>query len=382
VVSAGAVALCWAQFAPYHLDRLEAAAARLGGARPVVGIETARASAAYAWAPASVPAGAAYRHVTLVPDRPLEAVGEAERLRRLLAALTAVEAQTVALCNYDRPHVLAAAAWLRARGRQVLLMADAKADDRPRRPWRERAKRPWLAPYRGALVSGARSRAYLTGLGLPSHRVVEGYDTLAVARLRRLADAPPAPAGRPHDRRGFLAVARFLPRKNLDRALAAYARYRALSAAAGLPARPFLLVGDGPERPTLQAWVGRARLPGVRFAGFLQADGVARALAEALALLVPAEREPWGLAVNEAVALGVPVLAAPGVGAVDALVRDGVSGAVLPPADTEAWAQTMLRLARDPAYWRRQAAASAALGPRADVARFAEGLETLLEGRS
>jgi glycosyltransferase involved in cell wall biosynthesis len=376
-VSPVGVALCWAQFAPYHVDRLEAAAVRLGDRVRLTGIQTARASAAYAWTPS--PPGTGYRQLTLVPDRPLEAVGEAERLRRLLAALAAVRADTVVLCNYDRPHVLAAAFWLRARGRHVLLMADAKADDRPRSAWRERAKRPWLAPYQGALVSGARSRAYLTGLGLPAERVVEGYDTLSVARLRRLAGVPPAPGGVPHWRRGFLAIARFLPRKNLDCALAAYARYRALSGEAGLTARGLTLVGDGPDRAKLEARVARERLPGVSFAGFLQAEGVARALAGALALLVPAEAEPWGLAVNEAVALGVPVLAAPAVGAVDDLVADGASGAVLPACDSEAWARTMLRLAAEPDRWRAQAAASAALAPRADAARFAAGLGALLE---
>jgi glycosyltransferase involved in cell wall biosynthesis len=376
-MTAPGVALCWPQFAPYHVDRLEAAAARLGERVRLTGIETARASAAYAWAP-SAP-GAGYRQLTLVPDRPLEAVGEAERLRRLLAALAAVRADTVVLCNYDRPHVWAAAAWLRARGRRVLLMADAKADDRPRTAWREGAKRPWLAPYQGALVAGARSRAYVTGLGLPAGRVMEGYDTLSVTRLRRLAGAPPAPGGLPHDRRGFVAVARFLPRKNLDLALAAYARYCALSAEAGVPARGLTLVGDGPERPALEARAAQQRLAGVTFPGFLQAEGVARALAGALALLVPAESEPWGLAVNEAVALGVPVLAAPEVGAVDDLVRDGVSGAVLPARDTEAWARAMLRLAAEPGHWRAQATASAALAPRADAARFAAGLDALLE---
>jgi glycosyltransferase involved in cell wall biosynthesis len=59
-------------------------------------------------------------------------------------------------------------------------------------------------------------------------------------------------------------------------------------------------------------------------------------------------REPWGLVVNEAMNAGVAVIASDEVGAVaGGLVRDGLSGMVVPAADAARLADAMRRLAAD-----------------------------------
>ncbi|WP_027287553.1 glycosyltransferase family 4 protein [Rhodovibrio salinarum] len=367
-MTARRLAFVWAQLAPYHLDRLDALAC-VGF--KVTGVAVAQTSHRYPWRPGQE--GSGWDRHTLVPGMPLEAVSERMRTRELLATLRAVRPDLLFLCNWPRPHVLAAALWARRAGIPSVVMCDSTADDRPQRRWRTRIKRALLASYCGGLAAADRSAAYLAALGVPASAIATGYDRLSVARLRTLAAAPTEDAPEP----GFVVIARLAPEKNVAGALSAYAHYRVLCQAAGRVPAALTILGDGPLRAELET--SAAGLPGVRFAGFVASDAVARTLARAQALLLPSWREPWGLVVNEAVALGVPVLASTRVGAAETLVRDGVSGHLLAPDDPAGWAQAMARLTAAPEYRARLAAGSAALAPRADVGGFVDGVGWLAE---
>jgi glycosyltransferase involved in cell wall biosynthesis len=371
------LAVVWAQFAPYHLDRLDAAAAALAPAWRIAGIELARASARYPWPPADL-SERGWDGTTLFADRPLEWVGEATRTRALLAALTRRPPDLLLLCNWHRPHALTAALWARATGVPVAVACDSRAADKPRGGPKEAVKRAALAPYRAGLAAGGQARAYLAGLGVPHARIATGHATVSVARVRRLAGGRGA-GGFEHADRPFVLVARLAREKNVAGALDAYAAYRRLCTRDGLHPRRLEILGDGPLRESLAAHAARRCPDGVAFHGFLPPGAVARRLAGALALVLPSWREPWGLAVNEAVALGVPVLASTRVGAGATLVRDGLSGHRFAPDDHERLARQMLRLTGDADHWRRLAAGSAALADRADSARFAEGVGQLTD---
>lgn len=372
-----AVAFVWSQFAPYHADRCAAVAAAFAGSRRVVGIEIASTSATYGWAP--VEPAAAYEHVTLFPGRRLEGTGRLERLWRLSRFLLERRVGTVFLCHYERPETLALACILRVAGIHPFVMFDSTFADKPRDHRRESIKRWTLTPYRGALASGSRAKAYLLYLGMPRWRIALGYDTVSVARIRALAAAPPGPGGIPHAARHFVVIARFVPKKNLVAALRAYGLYRAGARDMGLPPRGLVLCGDGPERGRLEAEAARLNLAGVEFRGFVQASEVARTLASALALLLPSTEEQWGLVVNEALALGVPVLATSRAGAAEDLVRAGVDGFVFEPDEVQGMATAMTWLAGDAELWARFAANAATGSWRGDAARFAAGVQELLD---
>ena len=226
-------------------------------------------------------------------------------------------------------------------------------------------------------MSGERSRAYLELLGVPSGRIATGYDTVSVDRIRRMADSEPAPGGISHADRHFTIVARLIPEKNLGVALAGYERYRALAASSGDKPRSLIISGDGPERTSLEAIVEKRRIEGVQFKGFLQAEAVAKVLSSALALVLPSVQETWGLVVNEALAMGVPVLCSDNVGARDTLVHAGVNGYIFAPSEYEGLGYLMHHLARDRDEWERFALASLNLAPQGDVLRFVEGVNAL-----
>ncbi len=374
-----AVVFLWKQFAPYHRDRCAAVAAAWGADCEVVGLEVAPRGGVYAWPPEEAD-DAAFTRITLFPESRVEEVGTAEMFRATWEALGRRRLRAAFLCHYEQPAVFLLACALRLRGVPVFVMFDSAFDDKPRRLGREALKRLALAPYQGALASGRRARDYLVFLGIPSKRVALGYDTLDVARVRREAAA--APTYVPQSQRPFVVVARFVAKKNLTTAIDAYARYRADAGAEGRPPRGLVLCGDGPLRAALAEQLHLLGVAGVDFRGFLPPAEVARTLAGALALLLPSVEEQWGLVVNEALALGVPVLASTRVGAADGLLRPGVSGFLADPHDAEGFARLMTLLDRDAGLRARLSQGARGDAAAGDVRHFVASAQQLLGGPS
>jgi len=94
----------------------------------------------------------------------------------------------------------------------------------------------------------------------------------------------------------------------------------------------------------------------------------------------PTFREPWGLVCNEAMHLGLPVIATTAVGAAaGGLVRHERNGLVVPARDPDALAAAIVRLHADPGLRIRLGRAA-----RADVAphtfaAWAEGFASALD---
>jgi glycosyltransferase involved in cell wall biosynthesis len=107
-----------------------------------------------------------------------------------------------------------------------------------------------------------------------------------------------------------------------------------------------LLVGDGPERPAIQALVEELGLTEqVRFLG-LRKD-VERLLRAADLFLLTSISEGIPLTVIEAMALGLPVVSTR-VGGVPEVVEDGRTGLLTTAADDTALSAAVLKLAADP----------------------------------
>lgn len=81
-----------------------------------------------------------------------------------------------------------------------------------------------------------------------------------------------------------------------------------------------VVVGDGPARAALAA-----SYPGVVWAGYLQGEALAAAVAQADCLVFPSRTDTFGLVMLEAMACGVPVAALPVPGPLD-VVQPGVTG--------------------------------------------------------
>jgi glycosyltransferase involved in cell wall biosynthesis len=83
----------------------------------------------------------------------------------------------------------------------------------------------------------------------------------------------------------------------------------------------------------------------VVFAGFRR--DIPKLLHELDILVHPASMEGLGVAILQAMAAGVPVVATP-VGGIPEAVKDGVNGYLVPPKDSDAIADAVIRLLADP----------------------------------
>ena len=119
-----------------------------------------------------------------------------------------------------------------------------------------------------------------------------------------------------------------------------------------------LILGDGPESESVRAAIDRAGVGDIVEApGFVNAEAVEDALARALCLLLPSQREGYGLIVVEAAALGTPTIVVAGAdNAAVELVEDGVNGFVVPSAAPEELAKAIRLVHRSGATLRRSTA--------------------------
>ncbi len=116
-----------------------------------------------------------------------------------------------------------------------------------------------------------------------------------------------------------------------------------------LPSARLWLVGDGPHRAELNDLIGRLGLWGfVYLAGPF--DDVEEFLRAADLFALPSLEEGMSLAVLEAMAMGLPVIAS-AIPANEVIVADGVTGRLAPPRDADRLAALIVELFRD----RRQA---------------------------
>jgi glycosyltransferase involved in cell wall biosynthesis len=128
-----------------------------------------------------------------------------------------------------------------------------------------------------------------------------------------------------------------------------------------------IVVGDGPERPHLEALVrSRSLSDQVCFTGRIEDDAAYySALKSARVFAWPSVAEGFGIAALEAMACGLPVVAASSrYSATQTIVDHGISGLVVEP-DSRAFAAELVRLLQSPAridemtaYARRRAEAS------------------------
>jgi glycosyltransferase involved in cell wall biosynthesis len=188
-----------------------------------------------------------------------------------------------------------------------------------------------------ALGAGRMACKYWESVGIPSDRIFLvscanhlGNFRLEPERREALRSRLRQEAGIPDDATVGICIGRLVACKGLD----------LLLGGAGLldpTQRPYLLlVGDGPERPALEQFVRAHSLP-VKFLGFRQNEELPGLLAAADFFVLPSRADAWGVAVAEAMAMGLPVVLSDQVGAAYDLLEDGRNGYLVSQQSSAAW---------------------------------------------
>lgn len=207
-------------------------------------------------------------------------------------------------------------------------------------------------------TASAREVEAICGLPKGTVRVVPNGIPLARPRRRRTAPSRRPVVG---------TVARFDPQKQLD---------VLVRAVAGLADVSLHLVGDGPERGRLHDLVHAFGMEQrTVFHGWV--DDTRQLLDEMDVFVLPSRHEAFPLAVLEAMAAGVPVVATD-VGSVSDVVVDGRTGVLVPSGDADALGAAVQRLLADRATAAELAATAyevvAARYTAAEMARSFEGI--------
>ncbi|MDP3906640.1 glycosyltransferase [Novosphingobium sp.] len=364
------IALIWAQFSAYHVDRLQAVGQRLAGRARVYSVEVSSKSAVYAWAPSNEVKGT--EKIRLFADARYEDIHFLKRWAAMFRATRKCDTVYIGI-GYNEPDALLLGLTLRLAGVRVIMMTASKWDDRPRRSTFELIKMLLLSPFSAALVGGARQMSYVRFLGFRRRQVLPGYNTVDIERIRLQAHSIVGERKPAFHERAFIYVGRFVTKKLLHHTLNAYAAY---VRQAGPASHRLEMIGSGELEGELRAQcdqLGISHL--VDWPGFLDAPDVAARLAHGLALVLVSREEQWGLVINEALAVGLPVIASAQVGAREALVRNLENGFVVEPGSEDGLTRAMLTVAESEAGWEKLSQAAQDRAWLGDTQRFADAVE-------
>lgn len=209
----------------------------------------------------------------------------------------------------------------------------------------------WIARYpRFVLAVSESVRDGLIRGGVPAERIEVVHGGIDLERFERL---PNREAMRqqfyvPPDRPVVLCVGRFVRHKGFDIAIRAMNRVWQT-----FPEADIWLAGDGPDNTRLVNLTLHSHYPHhIRFFGYWSA--VEELYVSADVLVAPARDAGLGLAVMEAMACGLPVIASQ-IPQLQRLVEHEKTGLLVPVENPDALAEAIIRLLKDKALAQRLA---------------------------
>jgi glycosyltransferase involved in cell wall biosynthesis len=290
--------------------------------------------------------------------------------RGLGTALSDLRPDCVVSWEYG-PATLRAMAWCRWRARALVVFSElTPATDASLTSARLALHRLLAARADGFVVTSSAGRERLLRMGVPPERVevsLQSADLDAARAARR--------AGR---QRGdgpvrLLCVGRLVPDKNQALLLRALAR-------SGVGDRAELqLWGTGPLEERLRREAEELETP-VRFRGFAPPERLPEVYRDADVLCLVSTHEPFGAAVREAAAAGLPIVCSRLAGAAGDVAVEGENALLVDPRDEGELAGALRRIVEEPELRARLGAGSLAVTERHPLEADAEAFERAVLG--
>ena len=282
--------------------------------------------------------------------------------------------------GWNEPTMLAVMLLRIVRGFPVAVWTDTP--DTRRRSVAKRYARSGLLRvlFAGAervMVTGEAGAAILRALGCPAEKIVIFPYWVP---LPPLSSIPPLPVATGEcEPVRFIAIGRIEPVKRFDVAVAAL---RMVVRELGPRAARLRLVGDGSERSFLEQQVREAGLTEcVEFSGWQEHWNTVRLLSESDVLVHPAEWEPYGVGVLEAMAYGKPVIASDMTMASVDRIEHGISGFICRAGDVEEMAGLMKQLIVDRARMRNMGEEARRIAEKWPISRAVQIVKEMVATR-
>ncbi len=231
------------------------------------------------------------------------------------------------------------------------------------------------------LAIGSRNREFFLAHGVPDERIFVAPYSVDNAYFRNIAsevdgrvDEYRAELGLPVDRPLILFASKFEPRKRADDLLEAYRRLRDRGGNAAL-----VFVGTGQMEADLRQRVSAQAIPDVHFLGFRNQSELPKLYKACDVFVLPSLDEPWGLIVNEVMAVGRPVIVSEEVGSVADLVEHGRNGFTFPAGDIEQLSEHLATLMADAELRERMGEESLRIISTWDIEACAQGVLRALD---
>lgn len=244
---------------------------------------------------------------------------------------------------------------------------------------RQRWIRAVFRRFQAFLYTGQANRAYFQLHGVPEQRLFfcphavdnKRFFAQTESALRQAEEWKTA-LGIPSTHKVILFAGKFEGKKRPRDLVAAFKQAR-------LDRTTLLLVGSGGQEAGLRR--DAAGFPNIVFAPFQNQTQMPRTYAAADVFVLPScgRGETWGLAVNEAMCLGRPVIVSDHVGCAQDLVQPQRNGLVFPAGDVAALTAALREAMADPARLRVWGAQSREIIQGYDYAHATRGLLAALE---
>lgn len=336
------IAILFSNFGPYHLARYTAFFNICKKYNwDCKGIELARFQSEYPWI-IDKEKFKELNIVSLEKEKQLEGTSFMNLAVDLCRCLSSLNPDVLAISGYSRLSMLIALFWALFYKKKTILFSETKESDSTRVSYRELFKIIIARRYNSALVGGKEHRDYLIKLGVSHEAIFYGYDVVdnsifdpqAIKSLAKNIDKP-----------YFLAINRFVPKKNLLFLIDSYAKYREMS---GDKSWDLVLCGDGQQKGEIVAKIEQFGLGDViHLPGFLQQDALLPFFAHANCFVHSSTTEQWGLVVNEAMAAGLPLLVSENCGCFADLVIEGFNGFGFDPKNSEQLSKLMFKISSE-----------------------------------
>jgi glycosyltransferase involved in cell wall biosynthesis len=292
---------------------------------------------------------------------------------RLLAAIARSRPDVVLSSAYSFPSLYAAAYAMLFRAR-LIIYCDGTAHSERNINVVQRASRRLLARMSHAAAAKSRLAAdRFVQLGWRPESVFLTPHSTELGALHEVARQRHYGTG---STLTLLSVGRLIPKKGVHLLIHAAAQARRAGTQVQL-----VIAGSGTMESALHVLSRHLDVP-VTWHGFVDQDRLPALYAQADAFAFPSLSEPFGVALLEAAAAGLPCIASPYAGASRDLVDGQGSGLVVDPRDTGAFADAIGRLAREPAERERmgRAAHRLTLGrtPEATAREYMRAVEAVL----